>query len=319
MILQNRKTILYLKRKVAEQDERIDGLTSIIEGLSATLAQLQAKGGNISGSAVQGGDNTALLKELGMMIDRINDNYVSKQELQKILKQQGKADVSKKKPEAKTKTNIGGNFDPNFEAIAALNPTDAVILKTDAKLRGFFKKTGVPWLETRFDSLSDTYESILLIGNHFGATKKAKALVSDIKAGLAKITAKKTNLRKKRVLLVISRDVDRLQNIWVAGGKSFLGEILRICGGKNIFEDLGPAYAQIGQEEILVRDPEVIIEVMAVEKAPDQNRVLALWSRLGTVRAIKDGKIFIINDRFMTIPGPRIPEIAKVFMNCLYD
>jgi len=220
-------------------------------------------------------------------------------------------------PEAKTKTNIGGNFDPNFEAIAALNPTDAVILKTDAKLRGFFKKTGVPWLETRFDSLSDTYESILLIGNHFGATKKAKALVSDIKAGLAKITAKKTNLRKKRVLLVISRDVDRLQNIWVAGGKSFLGEILRICGGKNIFEDLGPAYAQIGQEEILVRDPEVIIEVMAAEKAPDQNRVLALWSRLGTVRAIKDGKIFIINDRFMTIPGPRIPEIAKVFMDCL--
>ncbi|MCD6561162.1 MAG: ABC transporter substrate-binding protein [Deltaproteobacteria bacterium] len=220
-------------------------------------------------------------------------------------------------PEAKTKANIGGNFDPNFESIAALNPTDAVILKTDAKLRGFFKKTGVPWLETRFDNLSDTYESILLIGSHFGATKKAKALVSNIKAGLAKITAKKKNLRKKRVLLVISRDVDRLQNIWVAGGKSFLGEILRICGGENIFEDLGPAYAQIGQEEILVRDPEVIIEVMAAEKAPDQNRVLVLWSRLGTVRAIKDGKIFIINDRFMTIPGPRIPEIAKVFMDCL--
>jgi TolA-binding protein len=108
MILQNRKTILYLKRKVAEQDERIDGLTSIIEGLSATLAQLQAKGGNISGSAVQGGDNTALLKELGMMIDRINDNYVSKQELQKILKQQGKTDVPKKKPKAKTKTSLEG-------------------------------------------------------------------------------------------------------------------------------------------------------------------------------------------------------------------
>lgn len=192
-------------------------------------------------------------------------------------------------------------------------------MKTDAKLRGFFKKTGVPCLETRFDSLSDSCESILLIGSHFGVTKKAKALVSGIKAGLAKVAAKKKNLRKKRVLLVISRDIDRLQNIWVAGGNSFLGEILRICGGENIFEDLGPAYAQVGQEEILVRDPEVIIEVMATEKAPDQNRVLALWSRLGTVRAIKDGKIFIINDRFMTIPGPRIPEIANVFMNCLYD
>jgi len=231
----------------------------------------------------------------------------------------GVSDFCRFPPEVKTKTNIGGNFDPDFEVIAALNPTDAVILKTDAKLRAFFKKTGVPCLETRFDSLSDTCESILMIGSHFGATEKAKALVKNIKTGLAKIAAKKKNLRKKRVLLVISRDIDRLQNIWVAGGKSFLGEIMRICGGKNIFENLGPAYAQVGQEEILVRDPEVIIEVMATEKVPDQNRVLALWSRLGTVRAIKDGKIFIINDRFMTIPGPRIPEIAKVFMNCLYD
>jgi TolA-binding protein len=105
MILQNRKTILYLKRKVAEQNERIDGLTSIIEGLSATLAQLQAKGGTAHGSAVQGGDNTALLKELGMMIDKINDNYVSKDELQKILKQQGKVDAPKK-PEPKSGTSL---------------------------------------------------------------------------------------------------------------------------------------------------------------------------------------------------------------------
>jgi len=229
----------------------------------------------------------------------------------------GVSDFCQFPPETKTKTNIGGNFDPNFEAIAALNPTDAVILETDVKLRAFFKKIGVPCLETRFDSLSDTYESILLIGSHFGVTEKAKALVSNIKTELAKVAARKKNPRKKRVLLVISRDIDRLQNIWVAGGKSFLGEILHICGGENIFENLGAAYAQVGQEEILVRDPEVIIEVMAGEKTPDRNVVLALCSRLGSVQAIKGGKIFAISERFMTIPGPRIPEIAKVFMNCL--
>jgi len=88
MVIQNKKTIASLKRQLAEQNERIDGLTSIIEGLSATLGELQGSG---SGASVRSGnDNTALLKELGTMIDKINDNYVSKAELQKALKAKGK-------------------------------------------------------------------------------------------------------------------------------------------------------------------------------------------------------------------------------------
>jgi len=88
MIVQNKNSIAALKRQIAEQNERIDGLTSIIEGLSATLGELQGSGtGASSGS---GNDNNALLKELGTMIDKINDNYVSKAELQKVLKENGK-------------------------------------------------------------------------------------------------------------------------------------------------------------------------------------------------------------------------------------
>jgi len=94
-IVQNKKAIVYLKRQIAEQNERIDGLTSIIEGLSATLGELQGRGtGTSMGS---GNDNTVLLKELGRMIDEINDNYVSKSELQKALKAKGKYTPSQKK------------------------------------------------------------------------------------------------------------------------------------------------------------------------------------------------------------------------------
>jgi len=89
MVVQNKRTIAALKRQITEQNERIDGLTSIIEGLSATLGELQGRGSGTS-SMGTGNDNTALLKELGTMIDKINDNYVSKEELQKALKSKGK-------------------------------------------------------------------------------------------------------------------------------------------------------------------------------------------------------------------------------------
>ena len=84
VIIQNRKTITALKRKIAEQAERIDGLVSLVEGLNTSMAELKA---NPASSTVNNGnDNTALLKELGVMIDKINENYVSKEELQKALK-----------------------------------------------------------------------------------------------------------------------------------------------------------------------------------------------------------------------------------------
>ncbi len=84
VIIQNRKTITRLKRQIAEQGEKIDGLISLVEGLNASIAELKSQ--PASSAIAVGGDNTALLKELGVMIDKINENYVSKEELQKALK-----------------------------------------------------------------------------------------------------------------------------------------------------------------------------------------------------------------------------------------
>lgn len=79
-------TIAGLKQKVAEQQERIDGLTTIIEGLSASINELQLSK-NMSNAPINesDGSNTALLKKLASMIDEINANYVTKEELQNAL------------------------------------------------------------------------------------------------------------------------------------------------------------------------------------------------------------------------------------------
>ncbi|MDQ7046566.1 MAG: hypothetical protein Q9M39_02730 [Sulfurovum sp.] len=73
-----------MQRKIAQQDERIDGLTTIIEGLSASLNELQMRGGQ-SSLATTNLPNDDLLKKLAGMIDDINANYVSKEELHKAL------------------------------------------------------------------------------------------------------------------------------------------------------------------------------------------------------------------------------------------
>ena len=76
------RTMADMRRKILEQDERIEGLTTIIEGLSATLNEMNM--GNTSGSNL-GENSDALLQKLSGMIDDINAKYVSKDELQAAL------------------------------------------------------------------------------------------------------------------------------------------------------------------------------------------------------------------------------------------
>lgn len=80
----SKRSIASLQQKIAQQDERIDGLTTVIEGLSASLNALQMRG-NQSSSQQNNTDDDALLKKLAAMIDEINGNYVSKEELHEAL------------------------------------------------------------------------------------------------------------------------------------------------------------------------------------------------------------------------------------------
>ena len=83
IVVENKKTIAILKQKLAQQNERIDGLMSVVEGFSTTMNELK----NSQSSAGQSGNkgDTVLLKELGGMIDKINANYVSKDDLRAIM------------------------------------------------------------------------------------------------------------------------------------------------------------------------------------------------------------------------------------------
>jgi len=76
-------TISSLKHEIERQNERISGLTTLVEGLSRSLFELKQEGGDVS--TAPDGDQSATLKELAQKIDKIEGDYVSKIELERIL------------------------------------------------------------------------------------------------------------------------------------------------------------------------------------------------------------------------------------------
>lgn len=99
---QNRQKIMDLQRIILQQNERIDGLTSLIEGLNAQIAELKQTQQHGGKAAKDDEETVKLIQDLGKMIDEINKNYVSKQELQKILGSKGNAGTGQKTDKAKS-------------------------------------------------------------------------------------------------------------------------------------------------------------------------------------------------------------------------
>ena len=77
-VKRNKTAIYRLKQQVAQLREEIDGLRSIIEGLNRSVGQLQQK--------QAGSGDKKLLTDIANLIDKINQNYVSKSELERALK-----------------------------------------------------------------------------------------------------------------------------------------------------------------------------------------------------------------------------------------
>ncbi|MCB4759699.1 MAG: tetratricopeptide repeat protein [Sulfurovum sp.] len=92
---QNHQRILAMQRIIAEQNERIDGLISLIEGLNSQIAKRKVVKKQIPQHG-ESGETLNLIKDLGNMIDEINNNYVSKSDLEKIVNL-GKFTIRKKK------------------------------------------------------------------------------------------------------------------------------------------------------------------------------------------------------------------------------
>lgn len=79
--------IITLQQKIKEQNERIDGLISLVEGLNVKIMELEEINRNQDSK-----NDMKLIQDLGKMIDDINASCVKKDELYKILKANGKTE-----------------------------------------------------------------------------------------------------------------------------------------------------------------------------------------------------------------------------------
>jgi iron complex transport system substrate-binding protein len=89
-----------------------------------------------------------------------------------------------------------------------------------------------------------------------------------------------------------------------------------MAGGRNIFGDVDKEVVQPSLEEIIQRAPDVIIETLPAQIANgEREQRLSDWKKLAKLPAVQKNRVYIVNEDYMLVPGPRLDLAAKKFGN----
>jgi iron complex transport system substrate-binding protein len=226
-------------------------------------------------------------------------------------------------PEAARKPKIGNYLQPNMETIVALRPDLVIAEVTGVRQGGKFAAHRLNVVEVDDGTIAGIYDSIGRIGKAAGAQGAASALSGRIRGSLAEVRQRTAKLPPRRMVFVVGRSPGRLEELVVAGKGSYLEEVMTLAGGRNIFGDTLGQYSKVTLEELLARNPEVIVDmgemaqtVGVTEQA--KRAVVVLWGRYPSLAAVKQRRVFAVASDIFVVPGPRVVDAAREFARMLH-
>jgi iron complex transport system substrate-binding protein len=196
----------------------------------------------------------------------------------------------------------------NLEQIVALKP-DLVLAAgiqspDDIKKLADLKLTVlvVGSMNTTFDSVT---ADIALVGKATGTDAKAKTIADAMKQKVDAVKAKVANAQAKpRVYWEL--DATDPAKPYAPGPGSFINDIITLAGGVNATANAKTPYAQVNAEAIIAANPDLIIlSDAAYGTTPESVKARGGWS---AINAVKNNRIFPIDDNLVSRPGPRIAD-----------
>jgi iron complex transport system substrate-binding protein len=219
---------------------------------------------------------------------------------------------------------VGTYLRPNSEQIARLQPDLVILHKLSNDVAARMTALGIHHLEVDRGGLPDLYTMIEKIGLESGVGPGARELIATIQSQLAALRSQSAALPRLKVLFVVGRQLGTLSNLVTVGSDSYLNELIRIAGGRNVLDDFSlSAYPRIAMETVVRLDPDVLIDVadpMMGSPSPNerQKEVVMLWAQQTGLAAVRSKRIHALDSEAFVVPGPRVVEVARSLLTIFH-
>ena len=196
----------------------------------------------------------------------------------------------------KDATKVGSPMNPDLEIIKSLNPTCVVSVDTlGSDFEKQFTENNIPSMFVNLSTVDGLKETIVNLGEKFDKSEKAVEIIAELENKENELNlSKKEN--KEDILILFGAP----GSVMVSTDNSYVGNLVKIAGGNNIFESESSSFIQVNMEEIIKRNPDkILIMTHAVpeeaKKAVEEEFAKATWQQLD---AIKNNKVYYLENGY---------------------
>lgn len=230
----------------------------------------------------------------------------------------GRTEFDNYPPEVEALPVVGGfsTDQVNVETVVSLEP-DVVLGGSDLQqpLEEAFDAAGVPFYIFNPETLDDVYGMLERLGQITGHEAGAQATIDDMQARIAAVQSAIADVPEDERPLVFYEVWD--DPLLTAGPKTYIGEMLVLAGGVDIFADVQEPYAQVSAETVIERQPEVILgpDTHGEELTPE---ILASRPGWDDIPAVRNGAVYVLNGDIVSRSGPRMADAVELMADALY-
>ena len=215
---------------------------------------------------------------------------------------------------------VGSPMKPDMELIKSLNP-DYVLspatLQNDLEPK--YRKAGVQYFFLDLKSVSGMYDSIIEMGDKFDRKDEAAALKAEFDAYMADYKKKNEGKEHPRVLVLMGLPGSYL----VATPKSYVGSLVELAGGQNVFGDSEDEFLNVNTEELKKIEPDIILRAAhgvpdeVVQMFAEEFETNQIWKHF---KAVQNGKVYDLDsDLFGMSANFDYPKALESLQPMLYN
>ncbi len=192
---------------------------------------------------------------------------------------------------------VGDFTTPNFEAIAAAKP-DLVLATTGVQADAIakLKELGATVIAIDPQSLEGVYTDIERVGQATGTSEKAAEVVGGMKAEVAAVQKAVEGTEAVTAFVEIAQNP-----LYTVGSGTLIDELLTLAGGTNVVTE--PSYVAYSSEHVIKADPQVYL---ATKGSMSDPAALAKRAGFAKLSAVKNDRVYILDDNWVSRPGPRV-------------
>ena len=196
----------------------------------------------------------------------------------------------------KDATEVGSPMNPDIEIIKSLNPTCVVSVDTlGSDFEKQFTENNIPSMFVNLSTVDGLKETIVNLGEKFDKSEKAAEIIAELENKENELNLSKRE-NKEDILILFGAP----GSVMVSTDNSYVGNLVKIAGGNNIFESESSSFIQVNMEEIIKRNPDkILIMTHAVpeeaKKTVEEEFAKATWQQLD---AIKNNKVYYLENGY---------------------